>query len=328
MQEPKIYIGPMSKNVVDAVIDVASTSNPIGLIPSRRQVDFTRGYVNYWTTQDFSSYVKSKNSNVILERDHGGPNQGTNFDYGFDSFYDDTKCLDIIHVDPWKTALSLEDGAAKTKEYILFCYKHNPNIYFEVGTEESIFKYEAEHLSYLLNYLYENLPEHIFTRIKYAVIQSGTSLKGIVNTGNYSENRLQEMLKICSSFNIMSKEHNGDFLTEQLVSDKFKAGLDAINIAPEFGQMETNAYLESIHSYNRDDLLTQFFHICFLSGKWKKWVPTNFDPFENREELIKICGHYVLSTPEFVKIKMFCPGVDADVQKRIKRKLNNLLKAV
>ena len=50
---PKYYIGPMSKNVVDCVIK-HSQKNLIGLIPSRRQVDYCGGYVNNWNTKQFS----------------------------------------------------------------------------------------------------------------------------------------------------------------------------------------------------------------------------------------------------------------------------------
>jgi hypothetical protein len=58
MVEPKYFIGPMSKNVVDTIIDFCkSTNNNIGLIPSRRQVEFNGGYVNNWTTSEFSKYA-------------------------------------------------------------------------------------------------------------------------------------------------------------------------------------------------------------------------------------------------------------------------------
>ena len=47
---PKLFIGPMSKEIVDAVIDYPV---PLGLIPSRRQVDYENGYVNGWVTETF-----------------------------------------------------------------------------------------------------------------------------------------------------------------------------------------------------------------------------------------------------------------------------------
>ena len=40
--EPKIFIGPMSKNVVDVVIQ-ATKDFPLALIPSRRQVEWNGG---------------------------------------------------------------------------------------------------------------------------------------------------------------------------------------------------------------------------------------------------------------------------------------------
>ena len=83
---PKYYIGPMSKNVVDCVIK-HSQQHQIGLIPSRRQVDYCGGYVNNWNTKQFSEYLS--NSEVLLCRDHGGPKQGLELDDGLDSFYDD-----------------------------------------------------------------------------------------------------------------------------------------------------------------------------------------------------------------------------------------------
>jgi hypothetical protein len=51
MNFPKYYIGPMSKNVVDCVIKQSKHS--IGLIPSRRQIDYSGGYVNEWNTEKF-----------------------------------------------------------------------------------------------------------------------------------------------------------------------------------------------------------------------------------------------------------------------------------
>ncbi len=76
----KYWIGPMSKNVVDAVIEF---NGDIGFIPSRRQVDFNGGYVNDWTTGEFANYV---NDRVPIERDHGGIGQGYKFDDGFESY--------------------------------------------------------------------------------------------------------------------------------------------------------------------------------------------------------------------------------------------------
>ena len=56
-------VGPMSKNIVDASIELSDKKNiPIVLIASRRQVDskdFGGGYVNGWSSREFFDYVKS-----------------------------------------------------------------------------------------------------------------------------------------------------------------------------------------------------------------------------------------------------------------------------
>ena len=76
---PFIGIGPMSKNCVDASIELSNKHNlSLMLIASRRQIESTelgRGYVNNWSTEEFSSYVrkKDKKKKIILCRDHGGP---------------------------------------------------------------------------------------------------------------------------------------------------------------------------------------------------------------------------------------------------------------
>ena len=72
--KPKYYIGPMSKNVVDSIIEFCNeTNHKVGLIPSRRQIEWDGGYVNTWTTEQFSEYTKMK---LVLKRDHAGPGQG------------------------------------------------------------------------------------------------------------------------------------------------------------------------------------------------------------------------------------------------------------
>ena len=129
---PKYYIGPMSKNVVDCVIK-HSQKHPIGLIPSRRQVDYCGGYVNKWDTASFSNYLKKKK--VLLCRDHGGPNQGLEIDDGLQSFLDDCEHLNLIHIDPFKDSTSIYEAAEKTVTYIKLCFEKNPNVFYEVGTE-------------------------------------------------------------------------------------------------------------------------------------------------------------------------------------------------
>lgn len=315
----KYFIGPMSKNIVDAIVEFcANTGNTIGLIPSRRQVEWDGGYVNNWTTEEFSKYVTT----LPLQRDHGGPGQGTNDDDGYESLAHDAKHLQLIHIDPWKKYPKFSDGLEKTIEMIKFAYELNPTLIFEVGTEEAIRPFDAEELDLLVKGLRSALPEEVYWQIKYLVIQSGTSLKGTNQTGNYDSTRLVEMIEVAKSYNMLSKEHNGDYIPVEVIREKFNLGLDAINIAPEFGLIETLTYLEEIED---EKLFDRFWEICYDSKKWVKWVNPDFDPFIKRTQLVKICGHYVLSYPEFInEIKSQFPGIDEKVKQNVTKKLNEL----
>ena len=111
-------VGPMSKNCIDASIEITDKYNfPIMLIASRRQIDASilgKGYVENWGTEKFSKYVinKSKKRNIILCRDHGGPYQNNNdilnnlslkdaIKNSKKSFETDIKNdFKIIHIDP------------------------------------------------------------------------------------------------------------------------------------------------------------------------------------------------------------------------------------
>jgi hypothetical protein len=318
LTETKFFIGPMSKNIVDAILQVNNdTPNVFAFIPSRRQVEFDGGYVNNWTTQTFSEYVNKK---MTIQRDHGGPLQGKVYDLGFHSFGIDAKHFDIIHVDPWKLNRHFSFNMHYTVDYIKYIHNINPNIYYEIGTEEAIKSFSPKQLETFLHTLRIMLSKDIFDKIKYAVVQSGVGLDVVnrKNIGNTCLKKLEEMISVCNSFGIMTKEHNGDYLSLDEIKQRFNLGLSAINIAPEFGQIETLCYLKEM----TDREIDQYFHICYKSGKWKKWVPLKFDPIANKIDLIITCGHYVLSNPEFLDIK---PNINDKIIVEVKRKLQQLL---
>ena len=305
----KYWIGPMSKNVVDAVIEF---NGDFGFIPSRRQVDYQGGYVNNWTTGEFSTYV---NGRVPIERDHGGAGQGYKDDDGYESFSHDSAYFDIIHIDPWKKYQKFEVGLEATIFAMSHIYNNNSDIKFEVGTEEAIRKFSTKELQILLQSLFKR---PFFSNIEYAVVQSGVGLDlgKQINTGKFNPQRLEDMCKVCEGYGLKSKEHNGDYLSIKDYKYRFDLGLDSINIAPEFGQIETKCYLDEM-----GDDIEDYFQICYDSKRWEKWVDSEFEPTSNKKELIEICGHYVLSDNQFLDIK---PNIDTKIKEKIKDKLRSL----
>jgi len=317
----KFYIGPMSKNVVDSVIEFSAGEHMV-FIPSRRQIEWNGGYVNNWTTKEFVRYVKYKNPNILIERDHGGPGQGTIDDDGIESMKHDARYMDIIHIDPWKKYPQFEDGLQWTIDLITMCYEINPEVVYEIATEEGIRKFEVDELDRLVNELKTRLDSRVFSKIKYLVIQCGTRLSEKSNTGVFDEQRLQSMIQLAKKHNLIAKEHNGDWVSNEVVQAKSKYGLECINIAPEFGEIETRVILDRI----KDDqfLFEKFFNICYSSKKWEKWVTQTFKPLENKEQVILISGHYVFSDPEFIIIKNKLLNIDSEIRCRIIDKLKTL----
>lgn len=323
MENIKYFIGPMSRNVVDAINEFTQeTGKQIGLIPSRRQVEWDGGYVNNWTTKEFSKYSK----NLILKRDHSGPGQGYIDDDGFKSLEEDCKYFNYIHIDPWKKYPKYEEGLEWTINMIEFCYNLNPDIQYEIGTEEAIRRFESEELERLVNDLHVRLDKKVFNQIKYLVIQSGTSLQKNTNTGEYNKDRLLSMIKIAKSWNLLSKEHNGDYIPPDLIKEKMSLGLDSINIAPEFGLIETQTYIKEMEKNWDFGSIDKFWEMCYNSKRWEKWVDEDFDPKLYRRELIDICGHYVLSYPDFKSIRSKYLYINKQIKTNIKNKLYELYK--
>ena len=132
--------GPMSLNSINAV-DFVSKKNkvPIFLICSRRQIDSKfhgGGYVNNWSTEDLSHYLKKKkNNNVILCRDHGGPWQNNkeikkklNLKQAMisakKSFEDDIdNDFKIIHIDP-SLNIDGKNSLERVIDLIMELYQH------------------------------------------------------------------------------------------------------------------------------------------------------------------------------------------------------------
>lgn len=317
MKLPKYYICPMSKNIVDVIIEL--NSDEFGLLPSRRQIDYDGGYVNNWNTENFYRYVKNKNS-VVIERDHGGHSQGSINDNGYESFKNDSRYMNIIHIDPWKYTNDLKIGIEETIKYLKFIYNYNPAVKFEIGTEESIRKFNEVEIIEIIETIKNQVNKEIFDNIEYVVIQSGVGLDiyNRVNIGNFDLNRLKNMIEVGRFYNKKTKEHNGDYLSIEEIKIRFEKGLDAINIGPEIAQIETMTYIENMSQ----DQIDKFYKLCVDSKKWQKWTNKNFD-INNKLNVILTCGHYLFSHGDFIKLKN---KLRININSLIKENLSNKMK--
>jgi len=320
----KYFYGVISKNQVDSIIEYSLKHSNVEttFIPSRRQIEYCGGYVNNWTTKDFSEYVKRQNPNINLERDHAGPGQGFNDDDGFESLKEDCKYFDIIHIDPWKKFPALDDGIKWTIDMIKFCYNLNQNIIYEIGTEEDIRPFTICELEDIIISIKHGIDEEIFRKIKYCVVQCGNSLCNGKNSGIFDKSRLSEMITLVNKYNLISKEHNGDWISTEIIKQKKLTGLECINIAPEFGTIESKVILDSIKTNTSH--YEKIYDLCYKSEKWKKWVNSDFDFEKQKDELILITCHYIYNIDVFKEIKKCYNGIDLKIKNIITNKLSLL----
>lgn len=333
-----LCIGPMSKNCVDASIELAEEhKTPLILIASRRQIDseqFGGGYVENWTTNHFAEYVIKKdiNKNIILARDHGGPwqndyekNQNMNLREAMKSAKDSYKAdidagFQILHIDP-----SIDIHAQPDTNQVLeriyelyeFCWSYaqrkNKDIIFEIGTEEqSGSNNTKEELEYTLECMKKFCNSNKLPFPSFIVIQAGTKVMETKNIGSFDsairienelppEIQIPKMIDICNKYQIFMKEHNTDYLSTESLIWQPRLGIHAANVAPEFGVAETKALINIFENGGHFDLKNDFIQLSFDSMKWQKWILKN----SNTKDIDKaiIAGHYVFSSDAFINLK-------------------------
>jgi tagatose-1,6-bisphosphate aldolase non-catalytic subunit AgaZ/GatZ len=334
-----LAVGPMSKNCVEATIEIANEKNvPIMMIASRRQIDskeFGGGYVNNWDTKKFSNYVKKKDKNklITLCRDHGGPWQNSlEIKKKFNSIEamnsakrsymkDIDSGFKIIHIDTCLSLNGIEKSKKKTLDRLFELYKFcsnyakkkNKNIFFEIGTEEqsgttNTQKELEETLHKTINFCKKNK----LKKPTFVVIQSGTRVMEMRNVGTFeapfrveneipAEIQIPKMIEICKKYNVLMKAHNTDYLSNEALNCYPRLGINAANIAPEFGVIESKKILEIMVDLKLKSLKNSFIKLSLDSNKWKKWMTK--DSKANDYEKAIISGHYVFSEKKFLEIK-------------------------
>jgi len=339
-------IGPMSKNCIDATIELADQYKaPLMLIASRRQIDseqFGGGYVENWTTKQFADYVNEKdvNKNIILARDHGGPwqnelekSQNMNLNEAMQSAKDSYRAdidagFHMLHIDPSVDIHSqpnIDQVLERVYELYDFCWSYaqqkNQDIIFEIGTEEqSGSNNSKEELEYTLDNIRKFCNINKIPFPSFVVIQAGTRVIETKNIGSFDspirvanelppEIQIPQMVNICHKYGIFMKAHNTDYLSTESLRWQPRLGVHAANIAPEFGVAETKAFVEILEKNNQNDLLDEFLRISYDSRKWEKWMLNNTNATDTDRAII--AGHYIFSSSE-------CRALKEEARERIK----------
>lgn len=340
-------IGPMSENLLRAVLELAQEKDfPVILIASRNQVDsdeFGGGYVCGFDQKRFVEKTEEIAEEIGFQglcyfcRDHGGPwqrdeerNQKLPAEEAMEiakrSYVQDIRSgFDLLHIDPTKDpfcgevvpfSLVLE----RTVELIEYIEKERKNlgiegIAYEVGTEEtSGGLIRAEDYEGFIVKLKEMLTERGLPLPLFVVGQTGTLTRLTSNVGHYDTPTAARLSQIAEKYGMGLKEHNGDYLCNEILLEHPVIGLAAMNVAPEFGHKETEALFELadlekkfIPQERRSGLQEIMTRLSVDSLRWKKWMmgknrEASAEEIRRDKEasalIAQMCGHYTLNEEE------------------------------
>lgn len=302
-------IGSISKNVIDAGIEIANEHDiPILIIASRRQIDTDKihyGYVNNWVTEDFVKYIrnKQKKENIFIERDHGGPWQNNieiqkryslkeAMNSAKVSYAIDIDCgFDFLHLDPSidiSNQISSKQIFERLEELYDFCTSYSDKrkkyIEFEVGTEEQMiylnskneFEESLKEIKLLCKKNNFKLPFFVVTQIGTKVME--TKNVGILNQKNNKniKEKIKGLINIANDNGFYIKIHNTDYLDNKILSQFPSLGINAANVAPEFGVCETKNFIKLLEENYLLSLENEFLELAYNSKKMEQMVNGRF----------------------------------------------------
>jgi fructose/tagatose bisphosphate aldolase len=329
----RIGFGPMSKNVVDAIIRLAYRHDePIMIIASRGQVEsehLRRGYVENWSTEEFARYVRDRDpaKHIILCRDHGGPWQHPDeatrsvrstsevMASSRASLHADIDAgMRVLHIDTSKEGpkpaafdVAVERLATLYGECQEFASLGGHRVDFEVGVEQqSSCVDDPDSFREKVDCILQRLKADALQQPVFIVGQTGTLVRGTENCGMLCRDRqgtgrqIRELAQICSEYGLALKAHNADYLSRSALEDLLSSGVSAVNIAPELGVAETLAFLELVGELRLHQHREAFLALAFESGAWRKWFADEVGTDLQRSVA---AGHYVFASDAFQEIK-------------------------
>ena len=310
---------------------------PLVLIASRRQVEieeFGGGYANNWTPGGFADYVRARDAGgkILLARDHGGPWQSESrngeyppyaeeLDLAMMSLEADIEAgFDVLHLDPGRGVDDAHPNPITfftdvTKELYVRCedtaQRAGKAPVYEVGTDEgaigSLF-FEEQIFEDFLGEIIPFCRESGFEAPGFFVVPShtrvmesrniGTLQDRILTHGDLEENSpFARLIDTSHKFDTLLKVHNADYLHSDVLSWFAGKSVDSLNVAPEFGVVESRAFVNILDDNNLGNLKEAFLSLSYEVGKWQKWMLPGTTA--SNEDRAIIGGHYTFASPEF-----------------------------
>ncbi len=281
MKKFNLGVGPMSTEIVELCLEYSATHDyPIMIIASRNQVDHDTGYA--MTTAELSKLVKSNphynKERVLLCRDHCGPyfgdrDKGLRLEQAIAQCKDTIRAdaaadFDLIHIDV--SRVGKENQAAVATQLFTTAVTENKHLMFEFGTEDN-----TGNTTDTIRSLTEQVQwvEEWRDNIKFIVSQTGSLIKQS-QIGSFDVDQNRAIADLIHSYGYLFKEHNADYIERDQVALRARAGVDAINIAPQLGAICSGV----LYDLGRNSVEFQKFANTVLdSGYWKRWCTPDVD---------------------------------------------------
>jgi len=318
MSKYKLAFGPMSREIIETIFMVSEREHtPLMIIASRNQIDHNFGYV--MRTPEYAMLIadmkrKYPNSDVLVCRDHCGPGFGNpeesrnQLDTTTETIEKDIEFgFDLLHIDLCKFDASFEEKIAGTTELLTLARHLNPEIEFEVGTDENdgVLETDIDRYVPLLKHFHQWEP-------MFYVVQTGSLVKENRNTGRFEQDAMAKVFDAIRAWGMGVKEHNADYLPGDQIRRR-NGVVDAMNIAPQLGLIQTQTVLSLANVFGIDTsrLVTKIFG----GGKWEKWVhgPCRF---RDRHLAALVAGHYHFHDDEYMNI-MCNLNNEIDIRRKI-----------
>lgn len=326
MSKYKLAFGPMSREIIETIFMVSEREHtPLMIIASRNQIDHNFGYV--MRTPEYAVLIsdmkrKYPNSDVLICRDHCGPGFGNpdepkdQLDTTIETIEQDIRFgFDLLHIDLCKYPVSLEHKVTETKYLLSLARSIDGNIEFEIGTDENDGILETDTQRYI-----PLLREFKDWRPMFYVVQTGSLVKENRNTGRFASGPMGGVFDLIRTFEIGVKEHNADYLSGQEIR-KRNGEVDAMNIAPQLGLIQTQTIMSLANTYGIDT--SRFVTKVFGGGKWEKWVHRPCS-FRDRHLAVLVAGHYHFSDDEYTEI-LYKLNREVDVKRCIMNNVSDVI---
>jgi tagatose-1,6-bisphosphate aldolase non-catalytic subunit AgaZ/GatZ len=321
----------MSRNGIDATIRMAYRwQRQVMLVASRAQIEceeFGGGYVERWSTEQFIRYVRDRDPVGLIKicRDHGGPWQHPDettlkqeevdvLARSLVSLRADIRSgMDLLHLDTSREghdAAEFDSALKRLVEFYGDCQEYAQSIdrrvAFEVGVERQ--RDEADDPEEFRGKLEQILGALAYAGLQpptFVVAQTGTRVVGTRNCGALVSQRqavaetVSKVARVCREHGMALKAHNVDYLAGEAVTELFRNGTDAINVAPEFGVLETRTFLALLDELALPKQRDEFLRLAYESGAWHKWMDGDSTDLERSV----VAGHYIFATDEFRDVK-------------------------